>query len=83
MWPRQAGQCPDAEPVLTDDTLCQALTYASRGWPVFPCQPGQKIPATWQGYRDATTDPDRIAAWFSLLPRGTWQSLPARRARMS
>ncbi len=54
---------------MTDDTLRQALTYASRGWPVFPCQPGQKIPATWHGHRDATTDPDRITAWFSLLPR--------------
>jgi hypothetical protein len=49
--------------------LRQALAYASRGWPVFPCQPGQKTPATWHGYRDATTDPDRITAWFSLLPR--------------
>ncbi len=54
---------------MTDGMLRQALAYASRGWPVFPCQPGQKTPATWHGYRDATTDPDRIAAWFSLLPR--------------
>lgn len=52
-----------------DDTLRQALTYASRGWPVFPCRPGQKVPATWHGFRDATTDPDRIAGWFSRLPR--------------
>ncbi len=53
---------------MTDGTLRQALTYASRGWPVFPCQPGQKIPATRHGYRDATTDQERITAWFSLLP---------------
>ena len=69
MRSRQARRFPGAERVLTDDMLHQALIYASRGWPVFPCQPGQKIPATWHGYRDATTDPDRIAAWFSLLPR--------------
>ena len=53
---------------MTDGTLGQALAYASRGWPVFPCQPGQKIPATQHGYRDATTDLERITAWFSLLP---------------
>ena len=49
---------------MTYDTLIQALTYASRGWPVFPCQPDQKIPATRHGYHDATTDPERITAWF-------------------
>ena len=31
---------------MTDTTLRQALAYARRGWPVFPCLPGQKIPAT-------------------------------------
>jgi len=53
---------------MTDGMLHQALAYASRGWPVFPCQPDQKIPATRHGYRDATTDQERITAWFSLLP---------------
>lgn len=49
---------------MTYDTLIQALTYASRGWPVFPCKQDQKIPATRHGYRDATTDPERITEWF-------------------
>ena len=54
---------------MTDDqTLHQALAYAHRGWPVFPCQPGQKIPATAHGFRDATTDPDQITGWFTRHP---------------
>jgi Bifunctional DNA primase/polymerase, N-terminal len=49
-------------------TLRQALAYAARGWPVFPCQPGQKNPATPHGFRDATTDPDQITGWFTRHP---------------
>jgi len=54
---------------MTDDyTLRQALACARRGWPVFPCQPGQKIPATRHGFRDATTDPDQVTDWFTRHP---------------
>jgi hypothetical protein len=54
---------------MTNDlTLRQALAYARRGWPVFPCQPGQKIPATAHGFRDATTDPGQITEWFTRRP---------------
>jgi hypothetical protein len=49
--------------------LRQALTYAARGWPVFPCHAGRKTPATSHGYRDATTDPEQITAWFTRNPR--------------
>jgi len=34
---------------MTNPTLAQALDYAARGWKVFPCLPGQKIPATKHG----------------------------------
>ena len=50
--------------VMTDATLRQALAYARHGWPVFPCLPGQKIPATQHGYQDATTDEQQITEWF-------------------
>jgi hypothetical protein len=54
---------------MTDDaTLRQALAYARRGWPVFPCQPGQKVPATKHGYKDATTNEQQITNWFGRDP---------------
>ena len=46
----------------------RALAYAAAGTPVFPCQPGGKSPITAHGFHDATTDPDRIRAWWSLTP---------------
>jgi hypothetical protein len=54
---------------MTGATLRQALAYAARGWPVFPCHVGQKTPATAHGYRDATTDEQQITRWFSRNPR--------------
>ena len=53
---------------MTNHVLRQALDYAERGWPVFPCQPGKKTPATLHGYLDATTDPDQVYAWFGRDP---------------
>ncbi len=49
---------------MTDAMLRQALAYARYGWPVLPCLPGQKIPATQHGFRDATTDEQQITEWF-------------------
>jgi Bifunctional DNA primase/polymerase, N-terminal len=54
---------------MNDTTLGHALACAARGWPVFPCQPGQKIPATRHGHLDATTDQQRITVWFGGLDR--------------
>ena len=53
---------------MTRPTLRQALEYAARGWPVFPCNTGQKTPATPHGHRDATTDPGKITVWFTRNP---------------
>jgi Bifunctional DNA primase/polymerase, N-terminal len=50
---------------MTNPTLRQALACAERGWPVFPCQPGQKNPATPHGYLDATTNTAQITKWFT------------------
>ena len=52
-----------------NDLLQAALSYAARGWPVFPCKPGGKTPLTTHGFQDATTDEATIRGW--------WQSTPA------
>ena len=59
---------PALDQAMTDATLRQALAYAARSWPVFPCHVGQKTPATAHGYRDATTDPEQITAWYTRNP---------------
>jgi hypothetical protein len=48
--------------------LMQALAYARHGWPVFPCRPGHKEPDTAHGFKDATTNPGRITAWWTAVP---------------
>lgn len=50
------------------DLVASALAYARRGWPVFPCKPGAKEPDTPHGFKDATTDPERITAWWRAEP---------------
>lgn len=45
-----------------------AAIYAAWGWPVFPLRPGQKVPATPHGFKDATTDVDRIRAYWERVP---------------
>jgi len=48
--------------------LDAAIAYAAMGWHVFPCFPKKKVPATIRGVKDATTDPDKIRAWWSQIP---------------
>ena len=55
-------------PWLTTRNLRAALAYATAGWPVFPCIPGEKVPATPHGVKDATTDPAQIRAWWARNP---------------
>ena len=52
-----------------DTMLTAALEYASWGWPVLPLAPGGKVPATQHGVHDASTDPERIRAWWEANPQ--------------
>lgn len=47
-----------------------AAQYYSQtlGWPVFPLQPGGKAPLTRRGFKDATTNPQQIQAWWEQTP---------------
>ncbi|WP_432020419.1 bifunctional DNA primase/polymerase [Streptomyces sp. 1222.5] len=45
-----------------------ALTYARMGWAVFPLRPLAKVPATPNGFKDASTDPAVITAWWTNNP---------------
>jgi putative DNA primase/helicase len=48
-----------------------ALSYAQKGWKVFPVTPNQKRPLTAlapQGYKNATADPDTIEQWWTEHP---------------
>jgi Bifunctional DNA primase/polymerase, N-terminal len=47
------------------NTLTDALSYAARGWQVFPLKPQAKEPATWRGFYDATSNSAILDRWFA------------------
>ena len=61
---RQIEEFDNQPPRLLD----AALVYASWGWKVFPLKARSKQPATRNGFKDATTDPDQIRAWWTRNP---------------
>lgn len=56
--------------IITHDMppIKAALTYAEHGLPVFPCRAIDKKPLTKHGFKDATTDPDVVRAWWKKWP---------------
>lgn len=64
---------PTGSPCVEGDLLRAALRYAERGVSVFPLAPHGKVPAIrkregGRGFLDATTDPERIMAWWRRRP---------------
>ena len=45
-----------------------AARFTAVGVPVFPCVPGEKRPLVRRGFHDASTDPHRVATWWSRWP---------------
>lgn len=45
-----------------------ALSYADRGWHIFPCVPKTKIPKIKKGSRGATVDRELIRSWWERWP---------------
>jgi hypothetical protein len=51
--------------VSANALLEAALSYAARGWHVFPCTPREKLPLTEHGWKDATCDAAAIEHWWA------------------
>ncbi|MBA3831639.1 MAG: AAA family ATPase [Chthoniobacterales bacterium] len=50
----------------------QSLPDQLRGVKVFPIVPGGKLPATTNGWKEASDDPEQIAAWQRINPDFNW-----------
>lgn len=50
----------------------QPLPAILDGCKVFPCSPGTKLPATENGWQDASSDRDQIAEWQRINPDFNW-----------
>jgi hypothetical protein len=48
--------------------LAAALAYAEAGLNVFPLKPRSKVPATSDGLKSATTNVERVRAWWQQWP---------------
>ena len=48
--------------------LDAAIEYARKGWPVFPIRARSKAPHARRGFKDASTDPDKVRAWWKRWP---------------
>ena len=50
------------------ERLVNALNWVEQGYKIFPIAPGTKIPATPNGFKDATNDRAQIIQWYTDNP---------------
>jgi len=46
--------------------------YLQCGWPIFPCEVGGKKPLTAHGFKDASTDYNKVKGWREQFPQANW-----------
>jgi len=67
----------DGTVIRSDWTVADwSVTYARRGWSVFPCGPRGKLPLTANGFKDATADPYHVALWWAQHPQANVGFIP-------
>src|SRR5262245_57540029 len=59
-----------------------ALGYAERGKCIFPCKPRSKFPLTEHGFKDASSDVDRVRTWWQRAPSANIGLATGRRSGM-
>ncbi len=52
-----------------DALRLSAIHYARSGIAVFPLKPADKVPATRNGFKDATTDAAQVERWWTDMPQ--------------
>lgn len=58
--------------MTTETKVSAAISYASKGWHIFPVTPYQKIPygsLVLKGHLNATTSADQITEWWTEAPK--------------